>query len=230
MIGDLSHADLIERRQLLLFDPIISAIDSGISSGAADAGGVLSSTAADAAATAAGDAGGVLSSTAADAMAAGAGGLDAAGALSGAVDPLALALGDGLSGGGGALSSTAADAMAGGAGGAPVDALPGEFAQSGNPEGGMGMGTASGIAAEQAASAPLAAPRTAAATGRGISNTALALGALAMLGSAFGKPGKQGPYNASGNPGPSSTAATQGPLFNAPLNPHGFVTRTPTTA
>jgi hypothetical protein len=57
---------------------------------------------------------------------------------------------------------------------------------------------------------------------KGINGTTLMLGALAGLGSALGK--SKGPTS---TPGPSSTAATAGPYFNAPLNPTGFIDRTP---
>ena len=80
MIGDLSRADLIERRQILLFTPDV--IDSAISGGISDAlGGTLSSTAADAASTVGTgvDTAGTLIG---DAGAAG-------GALSGGIDPRA---------------------------------------------------------------------------------------------------------------------------------------------
>jgi hypothetical protein len=56
---------------------------------------------------------------------------------------------------------------------------------------------------------------------KGLSTTSLALGALAGLGSLLSKPKAVAP------PGPSSTAATQGPVFNANLNPTGFINRTP---
>jgi hypothetical protein len=60
----------------------------------------------------------------------------------------------------------------------------------------------------------------AAAAGKGgINNTALALGALSAL-SSLNKP------KATPVPGPASTAATQGPLFNAPLTGTGVINRT----
>ena len=54
----------------------------------------------------------------------------------------------------------------------------------------------------------------------GFNTTAAALGALAMVGQALGK------SNPTALPGPSSTAATQGPLFNAPLQTTGALNRT----
>lgn len=59
---------------------------------------------------------------------------------------------------------------------------------------------------------------------KGISPTAAILGALASLGSAFSKP--KAP-NYSITPGPSTTSATLGPLFNAPLQTTGMINRTP---
>lgn len=56
---------------------------------------------------------------------------------------------------------------------------------------------------------------------KSISPVALGLGALSAIGSALSKP-KQ-----TATPGPSSTAATQGPLFNTPLTSTGYLNRTP---
>ena len=61
----------------------------------------------------------------------------------------------------------------------------------------------------------------AAGSSKGLSNTALVLGGLAAADSMFNKP-KIGTY---ATPGPSSTAATQGPLFNTPLTSGNAGTR-----
>lgn len=62
--------------------------------------------------------------------------------------------------------------------------------------------------------------------GKGISDTSLALGALAALGT-----GAQSLFKSTPNygmlPGPGTTSATSGALFNAPLNKSGYVNRTP---
>lgn len=61
-------------------------------------------------------------------------------------------------------------------------------------------------------------------TSGGLSKTSLALGALAAAAQAVAGPPKQGTYPL---PGPSSTAATQGPYFNAPVQPYTGPARTP---
>lgn len=86
-----------------------------------------------------------------------------------------------------------------------------------------------GALGPSSAVAPSSAANTAGAAGKGIlgsnmSKTQLALGALSAGSKLLGGAPKVGNYPL---PGPSSTAATQGPYFNQPLQPYTGQPRTP---
>ena len=93
----------------------------------------------------------------------------------------------------------------------PTDTSTGSVGSGGSSSGGGGGGSGG-----------------AAGTTKGINGTTAALGVLAAIGSALAKKNSTQPFNAASLPGPSTTAATQGPLFNANMNPTGFINRTPT--
>lgn len=214
-----------ERKRILSFEPVIGSIASGI-------GDALSSVGvgADTAAT--------IGTVAAPALIGAGGGALVSGVTGG--NPLIGALGGGALGGlyggynaAGGLSGLK-DALGLGTSPQPV---PGQSIDlsSGTPQGDTSVPYGSDQVPAQAAEGkpalPIAeetAPTTAPKLTKGINTTSLALGALAALGSALAKQNPQ-PFNPTSLPGPSSTAATQGPLFNQPMNPHGYITRTPTT-
>ncbi len=142
------------------------------------------------------------------------------------------ALTGGLSGYGGSLLGSSIGAGAGAAG-AGMGA--GTAAGSADAGGGPIIGSASGAAGS---AAPLAAASGAASGGEGaasslggllggktfgINNSALALGALAALGSAGSKPA----ISTQPTPGPGSVAANMGPYFNMPLGGGAAPGRTP---
>lgn len=221
----------MERKRRLSWEPIIGAITTGISDGA-QALGIGANTAAQIGQVAApaliGAGGGALSALVTGAnpgtsalIGGGIGGLyggyQAAGGLSGIAQAL------GLSGNASAVPGTpnyssmtpeqqvAADVQAEGQGGM----TPAQRASVDGAIGGSGGSSSGAVPVDSK---------------KGLSNTSLALGALATLGSAMAQKSRANqPYNSASLPGPSATAATQGPLFNAPMNPTGYINRTPLT-
>lgn len=232
----------IERRRLISFEPIIGQISGGIGD-ALQAIGVGADTAASVAQIATP----ALIGAGGGALAGALGGNAGLGALAGA-GAGALYGGYNAFGGSGALRQMlgipGATAFGGETGMDTTSALPSSQANfeaptgaatdaSGNPVLGTSVSD-TGVPLAKPAPGSIGgssfSPLGAATNSKGISNTGLALGALAALASALGKNAQSNqPYNTATLPGPSATAATQGPLFNAPANPTGYINRQPLT-
>lgn len=228
-----SLLDEVERRRMLSWEPIVGAVSGGIGD-ALQAVGVGADTAANIASVATpaliGAGGGALAGAIGGNPLAGALGGGALGALYGGYNvltangttPLAQALG--LSGGATPLPGSDASGVTTDAAGNPV---------TGSSVNANGVPTAKPVvdsSGNVTTSGSSFSPSGVASNAKGISQTQLALGALAALGSALSKNSQQNqPFNATSLPGPSSTAATQGPLFNTPLNATGYLNRTAAT-